>query len=359
MSNNLVFKNISLILDGTEQKILENNTNNRYVIISGFITNNSSLDKPYYGEDDIIEYLKIYDNISFDTNFLYNQQTIYKSTSFPIKRTFVEPNQKLYIKSTKQNILQISLSYLEVTDYETGFLRVIFNPEKLVSQNPKWNIVGVTNYYSHQEYVNLLNGDYQIEFSDVNGWVKPDPINVHIFKFKTTECFVKYDLQKASLLIKNEQVDIKNSFEWRIKDTNTWYQNNVEILLTSGDYIIEFKEIIGFITPENLKITLENEKIYNYNIRYDRIKSNITTFINPPFKRFGLSNKINNRWRIIFNDGGKSEWYISDQSIPFEIEQNYVLEIEENEYYIPEQNLLDFYLTSTDKEFHINMLEKT
>ena len=362
MSNNYIFKNLKEVLTGEEQVLLEHDGESiAFVICGGFVANISNENSPALaGTDDYIKYLKIVNTETDEETILYNNQLIQPNTSLSIEKIFLTNNQKVIACSEFSNNLHITLSYFRVVDYENGAVVVNFEPVDLLSEMPTWNIIGQEDFYYDNIYNYLPAGEYNIEFKDISGWSKPNPIKINVEKNKTTEITVVYDLLESSIRFKTEQIDISDQFMWRVTGSGTWNDNNESLTLLAGVYLIEFKDIDGYKTPDSMIITTEVQKIYTYSIIYQPIKGSITVNLNPPFVKLSKTNIYYNWWRIVYPDLSKTLWFSSGRTIDIEANQSYQLELQSNDYFTPEENNIEFDLEEDQTlEFNVNMLRIT
>lgn len=223
--------------------------------------------------------------------------------------------------------LQLTISYFKVTDYNYGFIKVLFKPDNL---NSCWYISD--DEYLNNTYVPVLKGNKIIEFDTIFGWDRPDSVEVKVQQLKTTEITAIYTLTDSVITFYNDQIDLKNIFQWKLLDSDVWLDNNESMTITPGEYEFEFKEINTYIKPNNIILNTLSKTNYSQSVKYYRIKESVTISLNPPVFKLNKKFIINNQWCLRYSNGSKSPWYKSGETIYFNTDNTYTIEIEDNSY---------------------------
>jgi hypothetical protein len=350
MSINLLFKNIHKNLTNTEELIFDATEYNDMLIIGGYVSNISTT-------LDYIDYIKLYNIETNESKNLYSNISILPTTTFPLEKIKINNKTKIYAKSTYNNNLQLTLCYIDMLNYNIGEICIKFDPEDILLKNPYWRFKDYEDLkYYHNEYIPTVSGDYEIEFSEVEGWIKPNNINVSILMQKVNIITANYITTNSLISFYNTQIEITSLFKWRILGTEKWIDNNESLALPTGSYIFEFLEIENYEKIDTVTITVGVQDNQRININYSRIKNNITIILLPNNKKISKTYTNINRWRLIYSNDSISPWYNSDQTVSF-LENDYTLEIEENDYFYPEQNMIELTLDQ-DIIQTITMIEK-
>lgn len=172
-----------------------------------------------------------------------------------------------------------------------GSLSVTIEPQNAQTDGAQWRRVGTTTWHnSGYAESNLLSGQYVIEFKTVDGWEKPADITVDVYAEQTagvTGTYTPVYVPVGSLTIFIEpQNAITEGAQWRRVGTAAWHESGyLEEYLPVGQYVIEFKEVDGWSTPENTDIdifdTQTTASIGLYSIIYIPVGSLNITLLPP------------------------------------------------------------------------------
>ena len=362
---NYQMKNLKKILnpsDGEQTLFTRDNNIKETIIVGGQICNQY---------DDTAKFtLMIYNSVTTDVTYIYKDIEIESFDYLLINKISLNQNQSLIVSvvldgnEVENTGINITINYFNVLDYDYGFIRVNFleplinnqQPINTKPYDPSWKIIGTDTWYSITEvisgssddynlYTPIKAGEHSIEFSDINGYITPQNLNIEILPMKLTEIDVTYLINDAVVCFKCNQIDIVSSFGWRLVGGNTYYNSDQYIIATKGDQVIEFKDVDGFVTPVNQNISLIEKTIHYFNIDYGRQKGSLTVTLDPPFKRLGKSHKHLNEWYIVFPDGSETIHYNSGENIFLPpTSDEYELIISSNQYYEPSENNIKFTL---------------
>ncbi len=344
--NNYILKNIQHTLGSTPISILEyDNDDIECIILGGYVSNITNFDELNLAEATDYLTIKLFNNNTNEDVFIYNEIPIKPNTTFPINKIHFNNYNQLIVNSTYENNLHLSLSYIKIYNYNYGVIRTIFKPDIILDLNPSWNIVDSDNNYYNKEYIKLDKGLYNIEFETILGWERPDSVEIKNPQLRTTEIIANYTLTDSIISFYTEQVELKETFQYKLIDSDIWIPNNQIIVLPPGIYVFEFIDIENYIKPQNILLsTKEKDNIFK-KVTYKKQKQSVTVDLTP--STYKLANKVKayNRWRVKYYNNNYSPWYNSNQSVYFDILDNYTLEVENNEEYSSTTNNIEFNLT--------------
>lgn len=357
--NNLIYKNYKAVLTPTETVLFDYNITypQNIICLGGYICNTST-NIDYLGTDDYV-FLKVYNTVSNETTFILDNILINPRRCLPFSKIFLKPNDQLIGYSTENSLLHISIFQIEEYQYNYGLLKVNFSPETVISFNPKWMLsTDLETEYENNEYIPLLSGEHTIVFKDIDGWEKPSNLTVDVKNSKTIEVDAKYDLLNSTISFSNKQVGLPGEFTWNIVGQTTKYLNNEVITLPPGTYTFEFQRMNGYETIPNVVLDLIAKQNSSYEIIYHLIKYPITVILNPSSLRLSKSTTIYNKWRVCFPNNGYSPWYNSGEIINLKADQNYQIEVQENDYFENTDNIRFDLEVEDNLTFNINLIRK-
>ena len=213
---------------------------------------------------------------------------------------------------SSDNISEIFNSYYDVyiswseKTLEENYSSIImtFSPYGISEKGAKWRFKGTDKWFYENEKIDVPYGKYIIEYSYIDKTTKPMDVLIHINDENTYLLLGKYDVggiyEENTGKLKVESIPSGIGSKWRIKDTYYWYDSGEEILLESGNYIIEFNDVDECTEkPQNEKIILN---------RGERIKI-VGSYFCPDIYRSGYG-YIQIRFQTYNNIGG---WRIKDE----------------------------------------------
>lgn len=368
--NNLIFKNHKLIINTEEQVLFDYSSAGgaqNIIGLSGYICNISNVDKPE--DEGIVDfvYLKLYNTESDEETFILEKIEIPVNRTLPVNRIFLKPYDKLIVYSETDNNLCITFNTMEQYSNEYGLLKVIFNPKEILDFNPTYKFENILDIFKPNQYYVLSVENYNMIFSDITGWNKPQDLPIAIKPSKILEINVTYELTNAILSFSIDQIDIITTLSeqqvpslWRIVDTQTWYTNNQNVILTPGSYEIEFQRFVGYKSLDNLNITLNERENKHINLVYILNTIPVKVILDPPEIRISKTNKIYNMWRIEYSTNCFSQWKKSGEILNIRPGNNYKINIQENNYYeLTEDVIFNVEEGQEELEFLINCSRKS
>ncbi len=142
----------------------------------------------------------------------------------------------------------------------TGTLDVLIDPIGAISAGAQWRILGESIWRDSGTSITLNAGNHVIEYKDIVGWVKPTNQDITIAANNgmiTTGTYVESVALTGTLDVSIETLNAINAgAQWRIVGESTWRNSGVSITLDAGDYVIEYKDIVGWIKPSNQNVTI-------------------------------------------------------------------------------------------------------
>ena len=144
---------------------------------------------------------------------------------------------------------------------ESGELTVHIEPGEVCSLGATWSVDGGANCYADGATISLEAGSYTITFSEMDGWITPDPIVVDIAKDSNIVKHGTYDIyggcwiDDLAALYTNEPVP---SFKWTYRDSAgramrgyhiKVYENGTTLLWDSGEILATASANAQFTAP--------------------------------------------------------------------------------------------------------------
>jgi hypothetical protein len=356
--NNYFPKNIKASLTPAETVLLEYDLNClETVILGGCVSNISNINKADI--EGVTDYftLKILNTQTQETTLLFSEIPIVSNSVFPFDKIHLNEYNQLIATSVYSNNLQLTLSYFYVMNYDNGVVKINFTPSQILTFSPNWNLLNQEIYYNNYEYVPVPEGVQTFQFDTILGWEKPSDVDIYIQRLKTTNITANYVLTDSTVTFFVSQPDLIDIFKWRLVGETIWLSNNELLTLPSGTHEFEFESIDVYYKPDNITLITEGKLFYSNEISYLRIKEYVTVNIDPQTLQTGLQYYLTNQWRLIYPNNSFSDWYNSGESVLFNINDNYTLEIMDNTYLTAEENNINFNLVqNTPVLFNINML---
>ena len=163
------------------------------------------------------------------------------------------------------------------------FIRGLVHPTNIDGQ---WRIQGIDIWYTHNQTIQVPEGEYIVEFKPLMNNITPDSQRIIVNTHETIQVLGIYREDPHGGMIHYVNPDgnigaqwrIKNLGDtgsirvslfpsivgqWRLENISTWYNHNHVLHLEEGEYTIEFKDASGFIKPNNQKIILNTHDNIN------------------------------------------------------------------------------------------------
>jgi hypothetical protein len=196
-----------------------------------------------------------------------------------------------------------------------GSLTVTIEPQDARTDGAQWRRTGTATWHdSGFTENNLLSGQYVVEFKTVDDWEEPADTTVDVYANQTETITATYQavyVPVGSLTVTIEpQEAITAGAQWRRVGTANWQDSEfLEEYLPVGQYSIEFKEVVGWETPDNITVNVYDAQttteIATYSLMYVPVGSLNITILPPEAAAAGA------QWRRTgtdtWFDGGSTE----------------------------------------------------
>jgi hypothetical protein len=158
---------------------------------------------------------------------------------------------------------------------QNGTLVVTIKPQVVVGAGAKWRRVGMGVWRdSGTQEQHIEPGTYQVEFTDVQDWAKPADQEVTVRPGQETAITVVYASQTGALKVDlRPRGAVNDGAKWKLAGTDTWYDDGHTLSdLPMGNYTIKFKNVQGWIKPEDVEVIVSPGKTATAVGRYTRPK---------------------------------------------------------------------------------------
>jgi hypothetical protein len=224
---------------------------------------------------------------------------LYELTFNEIADHAVATNRWIVVRPDQPN--RFTVTY----QMHTGRLQVNITDQNGASfSSGRWRVVG-NGWQSDwtrggQTVRDIPVGDYTVEFLDVNGWSRPDPIAIEIEQYVTSS-----DLHVRDVVYSSGQLRVVTTpaggKRWYVTGRpETYYSGNTAIL-PPGTYQIQFLPFSGWVEPSPFEVTViagelaERSAFYTTAPQYGELRVDIPHW---PARQAGA------RWRL----SGESFW---------------------------------------------------
>ncbi|MDI9370382.1 MAG: hypothetical protein GX181_02225 [Synergistaceae bacterium] len=137
-----------------------------------------------------------------------------------------------------------------------GSLSVALLPEDAESAGARWSIDGGKTWRRPEDTLVLEEGDVNITFSGIIGWKTPDPMQVTISGDSEARAAGVYAPLTASVKI---AIDGPAEAEWSLNPGKPGGYTKSDGLLEGllpGDYVVSFTEVVGWLKPSDMMVSL-------------------------------------------------------------------------------------------------------
>ncbi len=165
------------------------------------------------------------------------------------------PDRSKFMRREPMNVLSIFLIlfvfffgvYWLVKSPSPGMLVTAISPSEVVVHGAKWRIED-GEWQVGNGSIELEAGEYEVEFSSMDGWQNPSIQHVSLKGGQTTQIDVSYN-RKVVVKIMPEAA-AQDGAQWKIRGESGWHDSGESLMMTQrrGQQII-FKEIDGWTTP--------------------------------------------------------------------------------------------------------------
>ncbi|QTA89953.1 Dockerin domain-containing protein [Desulfonema magnum] len=136
-----------------------------------------------------------------------------------------------------------------------GSLQIDIQPETAMNSGAKWQVDGGEWQESSTIVTGLREGVHTVTFSRLSGWFKPADQTVSITAGETSVLTGTYQVAQGSgsltVEIHPSQADSAGAM-WNLDDGEWQESGHMVSNLDAGDYVVNFKKISGWLTPESV-----------------------------------------------------------------------------------------------------------
>ncbi|MFO7776200.1 MAG: S8 family serine peptidase [Candidatus Hydrogenedentota bacterium] len=178
----------------------------------------------------------------------------------------------------------------------TGDLTVAIEPDS-VREEARWVVNGVQ--YAHGDTAQeLAVGEYEVTFTDVDGWVTPEATSVFIEAGDHKQLKVEYSARvTGELTVDIEPEDARSDgAQWRVGDDGVWRNSGETVELEAGSYEISFASLDCWIEPAPLSVDVVEDDFKTVTVTYEQVPGALEVVLDP-FEAI----EAGARWRV---DGG-------------------------------------------------------
>lgn len=227
---------------------------------------------------------------------------LYELTFNEIADHTVATNRWIVVRPDRHN--RFTVTY----QMHTGRLQVnITDQEGASFRSGQWRVVGEdwqSDWTSGGRTLwDIPVGEYTIEFLDVNGWARPDPIAIEIEQYVTSS-----DLHVRDAMYLSGQLSVvttpASGRRWYVTGRPETYYSGSTAILPPGTYQIQFLPFSGWVEPSPFEVTIiagelaERSAFYTTAPQYGELRVDIPHW---PARQAGA------RWRL----SGESFWHES------------------------------------------------
>jgi len=137
-----------------------------------------------------------------------------------------------------------------------GALSVVIDPEGAAGAGAQWRRLGTTTWHrSGQTEIGVPEGEWLIEFRNVNGWETPKTQRVRVDRTRTARLVVDYIGRAGELKVSLQprEVSVAGAM-WRLSGTDSWFRSGYTATgISPGTYTVEFKKCDREHIPLNSK----------------------------------------------------------------------------------------------------------
>jgi hypothetical protein len=206
-------------------------------------------------------------------------------------------------------LLFIEALYYSFTAKPVGKVTADLFPSEVVEKGARWRVKN-GEWQNSGKAVKLDAGDYLVEFRSIPGWQTPDHQNISVKRDDITKIDGPY-IKLLHVNIKPQEV-VEKGAQWKVGGDNNWQNSGEQVALKpDGPYVIAFKDVREWITPEKIDLSIQSTSV---EVEYKKqppppppvVDRSITIHIHPPEVEM-----IGARWRL----EGPGNWRCSGEKI--------------------------------------------
>jgi hypothetical protein len=247
----------------------------------------------------------------FDENNTNLQSSTSSDDNELIECTVPAGNKWYFIKVYYDNAGNTYNLKWESMALPTGALKVTIQPFNANNAGAKWRVD--SGLWRDSGFIEngLSTGQHTIEFKSISGWQKPDNRSLQIYSNQTSEVNENYLEQTGNMSVTISPYEAMNAgAKWRINNGN-WHNNGYQATsLSTGQYLLECSDIIGWNRPDNQTVTINASQTTYAECTYSKQTGSLNVTISP-YEAINAGA----RWRIDNGNWQNSGYTASDLSV--------------------------------------------
>jgi hypothetical protein len=191
---------------------------------------------------------------------------------------------------------------------------VNIEPEEAIDLGAQWRLYNAEIFPDWSEWYNSgfglevpPNRTYLVGFKTIDGWQKPSDWEVYVTGINVythTGTYIKTGI--GSLLVNIYPEEVRKNARWKIHGKAGWYKSGDKVNLIAGEYLVEFNNIRGFITPDSIRVTITQDITKNKQATYSPLIVGKVRIIGDILKRSGNTFTAQGNIRLAFAQGSSS-----------------------------------------------------
>ncbi len=191
---------------------------------------------------------------------------------------------------------------------------VYVQPDEVINAGAQWRLYNAEIYPDWSEWYNSgfglevpPNRTYLVEFKSIDGWQKPSDWEVFVTGvnvYTHTGTYIKTGI--GSLIVNINPEEVRKSARWKIHGKTGLYKSGDKVNLIAGEYLVEFSNIRGFITPDPIRVTITQDITKNKQATYSPLIVGKVRIIADILKRSGNTFTAQGNIRLAFAQGSSS-----------------------------------------------------
>ncbi len=213
----------------------------------------------------------------------------------------------------KPDVMQVNIRSTEMvrltgTYVQRGSLSMTIEPARARDAGARWRMYGGDWQNSGNIVRDLIPGQYNIEFKETAGWVKPEDLHPNIPSGETSRQIGRYTEMGYLTVTLQPQDAVTAGAQWRVVGFGggAWQNSGATLSVPEGQhYYIECKPASGWVKPPNPEVNIVSSQTVQTRLEYSRPTVGIQVTISP---EAALSSA---RWRVV----GQANWHTSGETV--------------------------------------------
>ena len=226
-----------------------------------------------------------------------------------------------YVYLSPNALTEITLSYT----HPKGTIKADIQPSAAINAGAKWRHRRVGNFawsdWHSPSFVltGMRQTNYQVEFLNLPGWVRPDFIQ---FDHKTdTDTVVPgtYTMNMGSLMVTIEPAEARTAGAlWRRSGMSAWIPSGRTITyIPAGETTVEFYDVAGWAAPDAQSVTIRKNQTASLTGYYSPSRATLSVNLGP-----AEAAAAGAKWRrvgtLVWHESGATEYQIPAGTCPIE-----------------------------------------